>query len=208
METVCIYCNRAFSPHGLKPALMKYCSDTCRQEAWNQWRRDNRSIEHTCEYCNNKFLAKTTQKYCSESCLKKYWADKKKRPMIEKHCYRCKKSFVTNKKRKNFCDKECLKKYRGEKQQLLLSSYKQQVFNKFNNKCSCCGETNTLFLTIEHCNNDGLQHRKSGKVRVYLDTLNDTEGKYTLLCMNCNWARGQYGHCPHELGDIKWPLLQ
>lgn len=37
---------------------------------------------------------------------------------------------------------------------------KQKTFNHYGNKCKCCGETNHIFLSIDHINNDGADYRK------------------------------------------------
>lgn len=37
---------------------------------------------------------------------------------------------------------------------------KNEVFEIYGNKCSCCGETERLFLTIDHVNGGGNAHRR------------------------------------------------
>lgn len=68
-------------------------------------------------------------------------------------------------------------------------------------KCACCGESHTEFLTIDHINNDGAEHRKriggSGNLVNWLIQNNYPKG-YQILCSNCNCAKGSYGYCPHE----------
>lgn len=72
-------------------------------------------------------------------------------------------------------------------------------------KCSCCDETIIEFLTIDHINNDGAEHRrKIGSERVsgptfyrWLKRNNYPEG-YQVLCYNCNCGkRANKGICPH-----------
>jgi len=70
--------------------------------------------------------------------------------------------------------------------------------------CVCCGETCIGFLTLDHVNNDGTQHRRS---------FNPGENQYTFLrrnnypqdvplqvmCYNCNLGRAKNGGmCPHH----------
>lgn len=38
---------------------------------------------------------------------------------------------------------------------------KQKVFDHYGERCACCGETERLFLTLDHVNNDGAEHRRS-----------------------------------------------
>lgn len=68
--------------------------------------------------------------------------------------------------------------------------------------CACCGETEKLFLTIEHKNGGGRKERRyyGGNGRLYKALLKrDDLSGYEILCMNCN--RGKYlngGICPHK----------
>lgn len=67
--------------------------------------------------------------------------------------------------------------------------------------CSCCGESEIEFLTIDHPNNDGAKHRKEigGGNRFYSWVIKNSFPKgFRVLCMNCNFARGRFGKCPHE----------
>jgi len=80
---------------------------------------------------------------------------------------------------------------------------KQQIIAGYGGKCSCCGETEPEFLTIDHIDGDGAAKRKSGADAgpAFYNRL-IAEGfpkdRYRLLCMNCNFALGKYGHCPHK----------
>lgn len=83
---------------------------------------------------------------------------------------------------------------------------KLEMLNALGRKCRCCGETNPLFLTLDHVQNDGASHRasfKSTNVELIYQQAK-CEGwpadKYQLLCMNCNFAKGHFGVCPHEEG--------
>ena len=66
--------------------------------------------------------------------------------------------------------------------------------------CVCCGETEFEFLTIDHINGGGNAHRKStGSGANMTDWIrrNNYPDGFQILCMNCNWAKGMYGECPH-----------
>jgi hypothetical protein len=76
------------------------------------------------------------------------------------------------------------------------------VVEQYGGRCSCpnCPETNTKFLTLDHINNDGNQHRKIVKHAIYTwAKTNNCPPTLRLLCWNCNSGR-QYngGICPHE----------
>lgn len=69
--------------------------------------------------------------------------------------------------------------------------------------CACCGETEPLFLSIDHINNDGYVRRKGGEpVGVGLWQKLKNEGYppgYQVLCMNCNHGKSRNGGvCPHH----------
>lgn len=74
-----------------------------------------------------------------------------------------------------------------------------ELLAAYGNKCACCAETEPRFLTLEHKNHDGKQHRIKRGSGVYLDLRRQHYPKdnYTLLCMNCNWATRNKQLCPH-----------
>ena len=78
-------------------------------------------------------------------------------------------------------------------------------------KCACCGETEPLFLTIDHVRSDGAAHRRAigslGGARFY-KWLRDREWPegFQVLCMNCNHGRHRNkGICPHKEGVTTIP---
>lgn len=80
---------------------------------------------------------------------------------------------------------------------------KRQVLEHYGGSppsCACCGESIYEFLSIDHIEGGGSQHRKvtgSDTYRVLL--AEGLPAGYRVLCMNCNTARGYHGYCPHEL---------
>jgi hypothetical protein len=70
--------------------------------------------------------------------------------------------------------------------------------------CGCCGEKTFEFLTLDHVNNDGADHRRelggSGShVYAWIIRKNFPSG-YRVLCYNCNAGRYRNGGiCPHEM---------
>lgn len=68
--------------------------------------------------------------------------------------------------------------------------------------CTCCGEARIEFMSVQHVNGDGKQHRASvHNARVYSDLRRRgwPKGGITVFCMNCNFATKNGRECPHEL---------
>lgn len=85
-------------------------------------------------------------------------------------------------------------------QRLRDVTLKAELIAAYGGCCACCGENAPQFLTIDHVNRDGKQHRKAlGGRGVYTDLKKrgwPAEG-FRLLCMNCNWGTRYGAPCPH-----------
>ena len=83
-------------------------------------------------------------------------------------------------------------------------SVKTQVFDHYGRTCRCCGETEPLFLDIDHMDNDGAKHRKAHKLtagtQFYVWLIrNNFPANFQTLCSNCNRAKYRNnGVCPHQ----------
>lgn len=70
-------------------------------------------------------------------------------------------------------------------------------------RCSCCGESQPLMLTIDHVNNDGAEHRRRIRrhgLYAWLKQQGYPPG-YQVLCFNCNVGKHlNDGVCPHQTG--------
>jgi hypothetical protein len=74
-------------------------------------------------------------------------------------------------------------------------------------KCSCCGEVHLEFLTIDHIlgyrgrdgsYSDGTPKYRSGTALYQYLRVNNYPLGYRVLCLNCNFAIGHFGYCPHQ----------
>ena len=99
-------------------------------------------------------------------------------------------------------------KYRAEAKAAQARSRKRvrdQMVDAYGGKCACprCPETNPAFLTLEHVDRSGKQHRAEVGSHTYADLRRrgwPQEG-FTLLCWNCN-AMTRFGKpCPHMEED-------
>jgi hypothetical protein len=73
-------------------------------------------------------------------------------------------------------------------------------------KCSCCGETEPVFLSLDHIDGGGTKHRAGRNGDAVMRELkkNGFPKGYRVLCHNCNQGRSQNGgKCPHESGAQK-----
>lgn len=82
------------------------------------------------------------------------------------------------------------------------------VFEHYGTSCVCCGESEPLFLTLDHINNDGASQRKvakhSGGLNWYtklasLIRKGSAPNDLQTLCFNCNCGKERNGGvCPHK----------
>lgn len=116
-----------------------------------------------------------------------------------------KKCLVSSKKWYQKNKKQMLKAFkvwRGELREQVLKVYGGGDFPK----CACCGEDIVEFLTIDHVDGKGNDHRReigrnimTGSTGLYswLRKNNFPEG-FRVLCFNCNCAIAIHGKCPHK----------
>ena len=151
-----------------------------------------------CRLCSSTYATERRKKkkliggFCS-GCYK---------PCSERQCSVCK-----NKNERN-ADPNRTRKYRAkspEKIREQTRKLKARVLKAYGQQCKCCSETNFEFLTIDHENGGGYQHRKKVKNMYSWLIRNDFPSGFRTLCMNCNFALGRYGYCPHQTPKIVNP---
>ena len=116
-----------------------------------------------------------------------------------------------DKKKQKACQrKSALKHYRKNRVAKMKANkvyeirMKDQVFENYGGYiCKCCGETKKLFLTLDHINGGGRQHRKEagggGKFTYRWVKRNKYPEGFQVLCYNCNCGRQRNGGiCPHK----------
>jgi hypothetical protein len=83
---------------------------------------------------------------------------------------------------------------------------KAEIYDRYGDKCACCGETEPKFLTLDHVNGGGRGHRASlgTKGASSLAVMYDIKKRgyppdFQILCFNCNCGRqANGGICPHK----------
>ena len=158
-----------------------------------------------CARCHTE-LAPNSKKNRCPKCLiyfrsssAKYYAGRKDRHQ----CTRC-GTLLVDEHQYLQCDR-CREKNRAEWRED-IAHLKAEVMDHYGGRCACCGEARLPFLTIDHVNNDGKEHRKvmrtggSGSNFYYKLRKQGFPGDPPLqvLCWNCNMAKQHYsGICPH-----------
>ena len=85
---------------------------------------------------------------------------------------------------------------------------KNEVMKAYNGYCACCGEMESRFLSIDIINPGGRKlHDKIGYGLPFYKWLKANgypKDNFQCLCMNCNFAKGMFGECPHvqQVKDI------
>jgi len=82
-------------------------------------------------------------------------------------------------------------------------------------RCACCGETEPMFLSIDHINNDGYERRKNGeghgasfygRLFMIFKRTGVWPSDVQVLCMNCQHGKARNGGiCPHKQGVTTIP---
>jgi hypothetical protein len=79
------------------------------------------------------------------------------------------------------------------------------VYSAYGGQCSCCGESEQKFLSIDHINNDGYLDKSVRGIKPTAETLwlkiirENFPLKYQILCFNCNIGKNlNNGICPHN----------
>lgn len=82
------------------------------------------------------------------------------------------------------------------------SRLKNEVLDGYGARCTCCGESNRGFLSVDHVDGGGTAHRKlvGGGIMLYLDIIKrGFPADFQILCFNCNLGRAyNQGTCPHQ----------
>lgn len=124
------------------------------------------------------------------------------------YCKSCQNTY--NREYRRNISKEKEKWYRRTED--TQGQYKRRIYRKdilrqemilaYGGACSCCGENDMHFLTLEHLEGGGNKHRREFKKasRTWQDLKNRSwPSGHTILCWNCQMGKTHYGVCPHKL---------
>lgn len=168
------------------------------------WRQKRRT-EGRCAICGGPWPTKNKRQYCNK-CATKFSDDRRQRyqrTRAEGQCWGCGQNLTANWKGA-YCD-PCQAAQRKKANERTRRN-KQQVMAAYGGKCACCGESDWRFLTLDHINNDGAEHRQTlpgrgggSNIYHYLAARGfPNDPPLQVLCWNCNTAKQYYGSCPHQ----------
>ncbi len=126
-----------------------------------------------------------------------------KKGSLDKYISRCKECRSKYNKLHNqkIQNNPSLLKKKHLKEKRYYQKLKDRAFDVYGGYiCACCGETEKLFLTIDHVNGGGTEHSKTigrGKLYFWLRQNNYPTG-FQILCMNCQFGKYIDGLCPHK----------
>lgn len=146
-----------------------------------------KSVVFTCVNCKNQLHCSNKSGVC------------KKCHIAQGGCKDCSNLAVIGKAR---C-LDCLGK-RAKNQKARRNRQRHEVIQRLGGKCVFCNNDVLIFLTIDHKNGNGNQHRKeltSPHISSWLLENWDKSVDYQVLCWNCNSARYIYGdeHVMYQL---------
>ena len=139
---------------------------------------------------------------------KDYWLKNRDR-LAEKNRAKVRKWQKENKPKRNETQRNNTKKQRerdGTSKNAQVNRrrrrrLKQAIVAHYGGACVCCGEHELDFMSVDHINGGGTEHRRTlrggGRFYKWLMDQNFPDG-YQILCFNCNYSKYLGGVCAHK----------
>ncbi len=195
MRGLCIHCGEPVDSTG-KSACVKCLA--ANKERMAEVRATRKALG-LCTLCDSP--RRPTSALCDRHAALKYAKYQRRRTRLESKglCVQCGKTEP--KPGSPFCE-VCAGSARMHRRNIKLAA-----FDAYGGPiCACCGESTLSFLSLDHINGNGGEHRRStgtrqcGEVFYRLLKKQGYPSGYQVLCMNCNWGRSQNGgNCPHKV---------
>lgn len=206
MQLTCDGCGREFdriathARRNFAKSNRVFCSRVCSNRASSLDRGE-------CEGCGGSKTINTRYNRDCSVCVKRvqeYGKNRRKLKHDRGECQVCPMPVGRNQK---FCPPHAAE--RNARVIAANRAVKVECFTAYGGcSCACCGETRLEFLTLDHSNNDGADHRREmfgksagkGGAPMYRKLRNAgfPDLGLRVLCFNCNVSRGFIGQCPHE----------
>lgn len=154
----------------------------------------------TCKLCNLAYAKKYRQNnYEKDLESKRAWKERNKEKIKAD-------SKIYSERNKGRISEYGKKRYSENKDKLRAHNIASDralrllIIANYGGMCFCCGEDNEMFLSIDHKNGGGNQHRKKKNQKIYREIRDQGfPDIYQILCYNCNWGKYRNGGiCPHQ----------
>lgn len=166
----------------------------------------------TTEFWRNNAAADGLQSIC-KNCKRAVVAEVEEAKRNGVYISKCRQPRLTDQERQERAEqkKEYWKQYRQDNKSHIYETKKeyrlrlrQEGIKAYGGVCSCCGEEEIGFLTLEHLEGrtDG-DRSTSWHAWMKLRKRGWPKDKYTVLCFNCNQGKSIYGICPHQRGKYE-----
>ena len=124
---------------------------------------------------------------------KKYYRENKNKILKSQRLYYLKNKSIINEKQRVYANS----RRRSDREEVLIK------YGGNPPKCSCCGESEKIFLTLDHVYGNGNKHKNEIGVKgtgLYIwAKQNNFPLIFKVLCFNCNCGKYRNkGICPHE----------
>lgn len=116
--------------------------------------------------------------------------------------------YASNRERERKVRKEYRSRNRqkaNERENKRTRQLRNEMLDAYGSICACCGESERLFLELDHVNGDGAKHRaetgcrSSTSMYRWLKKRDWPKKRFQLLCSNCNQGKKRNnGICPHQ----------
>jgi len=162
---------------------MKTCNKCFISKHENAFNKDGRCRDGLFGYC----------KECQQKKNRAYYAENSER-------------ILSRYRRRHQENLDHVRKVKRDWQSQNRKKVRERVFRRYGGErpaCSCCGESQDEFLTIDHIDGGGTKHRRSCRdLYQWLEKNNFPDG-FRVLCWNCNCSIGIKGYCPHDQARSK-----
>jgi len=154
-----------------------------------------------------------------KGCRKKAVAARREKLKSEGRCIECRSPLKGGGTLCLGCKKIHLDRHHANKERYGATSKKRRRELKLaalmaygGPSCACCKEEHLEFLTIDHIEKNGAEHRRemlkekgwkgdergmSGSHTYLWLKQNNYPPGFRVLCFNCNFSLGHFGYCPH-----------
>jgi hypothetical protein len=135
------------------------------------------------------------------------------RPKVRERRLRYNEEYYSRPEVKIYQSSSVYKIRRKEYREKYKTETRNRFLDMYGRKCACCGETNVLFLTLDHVQNtvNSVKQKKHSGIggSEYRRAIKEHRPDiYQILCFNCNCGKNKNkGICPHikiETREVKY----